>query len=540
VRTLALVALIAACAPPDRGPRWKPAGSTEPRAGGTLRFAVKDGVSTLDPTIAYDEVSSFALRLMFESLLDYAPGSTELVARLAETWDMSADATTYTFRLRPGTRYSDGSPIVAADVKFSLERALSTADSPYGQWIADIEGAQAVIDGTAKDCTGITAPSEHELVIRLAHPNAGFAYVMTMPFTTPQRAAHVAAAGAQLRRTPLASGPFMLAEWSEGMQLVVTRNPHYAGNQHAYLDALVMSENVPRDTQFLLFERGEIDTVDRLAAPDLLWVLSQPAWQPFVHSRPLLVAYGARFDVTQAPFTDRRVRQAFNYAVDKSHTTKLLNGTAVAAHGILPPGVFGRDDALPAYPHDPAKARDLLADAGYASGLSVDFVTIADEEAEKIAASMQGDLAEVGVDMRISLVTIAAYVSMSGNRGGPVFAYAGWAGDSPDPTSFLDAKFHSRAITEHAATNDSFYANPELDALLDAAKADADPASRAARYRRAERILYDDAPWLWNYHQVMIEVTQPYVKNYEPHPVWIRDFVGTWLDLGPDGERVPR
>ena len=540
MRALALLVVVAACAPPDRGPRWKAAGSTEPRAGGTLHFAVKDGVSTLDPTIAYDEVSYFALRLVFESLLDYSPGGTELVGRLAESWTTSADATTYTFRMRPGTRYSDGTPIVAGDVKFSRERALATPDSLFGQWLADIDGAQAVIDGTTKDCAGITTPSDHELVIRLAHPNAGFAYVMAMPFTTPQRASHVAAAGAQLRRMPLASGPFMLAEWSEGVQLVVTRNPNYAGNQRTYLDGLVMSENVPRDTQFLLFERGEIDTVDRLAAPDLLWVLSQPAWQPYVHSRPLLVTYGARFDVTRPPFTDKRVRQAFNYAVDKSHTTKLLNGTAVAAHGILPPGVFGRDDALAPYPHDPARARALLADAGYATGLAVDFVTIADEEAEKVAASMQGDLAEVGVDMRISLVTLAAYVSMSGNRGGPAFAYAGWIGDAPDPTNFLDAKFHSRAITEHAATNDSFYANPELDALLDAAKADADPVTRAARYRRAERILYDDAPWLWNYHQVLTEVTQPYVKNYEPHPVWIRDFTTAWLDLDADGERVPR
>jgi ABC-type transport system substrate-binding protein len=234
------------------------------------------------------------------------------------------------------------------------------------------------------------------------------------------------------------------------------------------------------------------------------------------------------------------VRQAFNYALDKAHTTKLLAGTTIPAHGILPPGVPGRDDSLAPYPHDVAKARALLADAGFAKGLAVTFVTIADEDAEKIAASMQGDFAEVGVDMTISLVPFATYVSMIGKRGGPPFAFAGWLGDSPDPTNFLDAKFHSRGITDEAAANDAFYSNPELDALLDAAKADPDPASRAACYRRAEQILYVDAPWLWNYHQVITEVTQPYVRGYEPHPVWIRDFSSTWLDFGPDGERVPR
>lgn len=537
---LVAVIAIAACSPPDRAPRWKAAGNATPRAGGTLHVATKENLTTLDPTITYDEATYYVLRLLYESLLDYAPGGTELVGRLAERWELSADATTYTFWLRPGTRYSDGAPIVAGDVKYSLERALSTADSPFSQWLADIVGADAVIAGTMKDCAGITTPSDHELVIRLAHPNAGFAYVMAMPFTTPQRAAHVVAAGEQLRRTPLSSGPFVVAEWSEGERLVATRNPVYAGNQRVYLDSIVMLENVPRDTQFLMFERGELDTVDRLAAPDYLWVLSQEAWTPNVRSRPLLAVYGARFDVTQAPFTDVRVRQAFNYAVDKSHTTKLLNRTTIPSHGMLAPGVLGRDDTLEPYPHDPAKARALLADAGFPHGLAIDYVTIADEEAEKIAASMQGDLAEVGVDMRISLVTGATYVSMIGTRRGPTFAFAGWTGDSPDPTNFLDAKFHSRSISDTASSNDSFYQRPELDALLDAAKSDADPHSRAERYRRAEKILLEDPPWLWNYHQTETEVSQPYVMGYQPHPVWVRDFTTVWLDLGPDGERVPR
>ncbi|MFN0252407.1 MAG: ABC transporter substrate-binding protein [Kofleriaceae bacterium] len=537
---LAVALVAAACAPPDRAPSWKGAGATTPRRGGTLRIALKDSISTLDPTIAYDESSAIALRTLFETLLDYAPGSTTLVPRIAERWELSADASTYTFWLRPTVRFSDGTPIVAADIKYSLERALTTPDSPFGQFLADVVGAADVLAGKTTDCSGITAPSDHLLVIRLAHPNAGFAYVMAMPFTTPQRAAHVAKHGDQLRRVPLATGPYALATWDEGVRFAVVRNTVYGGTQPAYLDGLVMRENIPRDTQFLLFERGEIDSVDRPSAPDHLWVASQPAWAPYVHTRPLLVSYGARFDVTQPPFTDRRVRQAFNYALDKSHTTKLLANTSVPSHGILPPGVPGRDESLAPYPHDVAKARALLADAGFANGLSVTFVTLADEEAEKIAASMQGDLAEAGIAMTISLVPFATYVSSIGKRGGPAFAFTGWLGDSPDPTNFLDVKFHSRGTTGEVATNDAFYVNGELDAILDAAKADPDPSSRSARYRRAEQILYADAPWLWNYHQAVVEVTQPYLRDYEPHPVWVRDFNTAWLDLGPGGERIER
>ena len=98
----------------------------------------------------------------------------------------------------------------------------------------------------------------------------------------------------------------------------------------------------------------------------------------------------------------------------------------------------------------------------------------------------------------------------------------------------------TRSIKPARSTNDSFYANPELDALLDAARSELDPGRRDALYLRAERILYDDAPWIWDYHRLITEVTQPYLRGYEPHPIWIRDYTSAWLDLGPGGAPVPR
>ena len=97
-----------------------------------------------------------------------------------------------------------------------------------------------------------------------------------------------------------------------------------------------------------------------------------------------------------------------------------------------------------------------------------------------------------------------------------------------------------RAIKPADSSNDSFYANPEVDALLDAARAELDRDRRAALYRRVERILYDDAPWIWDYHRMVTEVVQPYVRGYAPHPIWMRDYTSAWLDLGPDGQAVPR
>jgi oligopeptide transport system substrate-binding protein len=531
---------LAGCAPPDRGPRFRAAGATAPRDGGTLRFAVLAGVSTLDPTFGYDEVSDFALHALFDTLVDFAPDDLHLIPRLAERWEVSPDGLTYTFWLRPGMTFSDGAPITAAHFKFSLERALATADSPFAAYLTDLDGAPAVIRHAAAGCAGIDADDDRRLVLRLTRRNPAFLAILAMPYATPQRAAHVAAAGAQLRRMPDATGPFELAWWDEGTELVLRRNPRYGAPGRAHLDAIDMRENIPRDTQFQMFERGELDTAEKLAAPDYLYVMSEPAWRPYVHRATLMNTFGARMNVTRPPFNDRRVRQALNYALDKSHSARLLNGTATPAHGMLPPGMPGYDPDLAPYPHDVAKARALLAEAGYPAGLELSYVTVGDEETEKLAGSLQSDLAEAGVQVQISVVAWTTYPTAIGAPDGPAFSFATWVADFPDPINLLEPKFHSRSISAEASSNDSFYANPALDAVLDAAHEELDLERRAALYRRAERILYDDAPWIWDYHRVMTEVTQPYVRGAAPHPIWMRDYTSTWLDLGPDGAPVPR
>ena len=467
---LAVLAVLAACSA-DHGPRFRAAGRTGPYDGGTLHVATEAHVSTLDPALAADEVSTYAIHAMFDTLVDYGagPGATALVPRLAARWDVSPDARHFRFTLRDGLVYSDGAPVVAADVAASLDRARTLPDSPYGGYLADV--------------ASIAAPSPHELDIDLAHGNAAFVYTLAMPFTAPMHGA----AGV---------GPFVLAEWEPGVRVVLARNDHYYDPARAHVERVELRENVPADVQFLAFERGELDAVDHLAAPDYQWLAAEPAWQPYLRGAPTLSVFGWRMNVRVPPFDDVRVRRALNYADDKAHALRILAGTAEVAHGLLPPGVLGRDDALAPYPHDPAAARRLLAEAGHGDGLDVELVTYGGDEPERLAQSLQADLAEVGVRARIVTMSFAAYAAAIGRPDGPPLALAAWQGDSPDPTSFLDAKLATSAIGSDASANDSFYSNPALDALLDAARAEPDPAKRAPLYRRAERIVFDDAPWI--------------------------------------------
>jgi ABC-type transport system substrate-binding protein len=540
VAVTAAVAWLAACEPPDRDPRFRPAGAPAPRDGGALRFAVNDQVRTLDPTYSYDQVGYFVLHPLFDTLVDYSPGGLEIIPRLAERWEISPDRLTYTFELRPGITFSDGAPITAAHVKYGLERALTADHSPFAEYLGDIAGARDVVAGTAPACAGIAVDGDRRLVLTLARRNPAMLQILAMPFTAPQRADHVARAGDQIRRRPDATGPFVLERWDEGERIVLAKNPRYFDPARAHVDQIVMLENIPRDTQFQMFERAELDAADQLAAPDYLFVMSAPAWQPYVHHTAGMNAYGSRMNVQARPFDDRRVRQALNYALDKSHTARLLHGTAIPAHGILPPGMFGRDLAIPPYPHDVARARALLAEAGYPDGFDVEYLTISDEETETVAGSLQSDLAEVGVRLHLSVTSFATWQTAIARRSGPAFSFASWTADFPDPSSFLDPLFHARSIQEVDSTNTAFYANPELDALLDAARGELDLQTRAAMYHRAERILYDDAPWIWDYHRQTAEVIQPYVRGYAPHPIWLRDYSSAWLDLGPDGAPVPR
>jgi ABC-type transport system substrate-binding protein len=290
-----------------------------------------------------------------------------------------------------------------------------------------------------------------------------------------------------------------------------------------------MSLQVYRDVAVLKFLKGELDTLERLSSDQYVRFRNTPAWAPYLQEIPTMNVFGEVMDVTKPPFDDKRVRQAMNYALNKDDTVRLNNGRAVVAHGVLPPLMPGYDPTMRPYPYDPARARALLAAAGYPNGFDVTYTTTKDELAEKIAQSMQADLAAVGVRMQIQLLTFPAFLTAAGKHELP-FAFIAWLMDFPDPWDFLEVNFHSKMIIPVNSMNSGNYANPEVDRLLDAGRAEQDRPKRLALYHRVEEILHDDCPWIWHYHAVVVEVIQPYVKGYKYHPVWMRNYRETWLD----------
>jgi ABC-type transport system substrate-binding protein len=295
------------------------------------------------------------------------------------------------------------------------------------------------------------------------------------------------------------------------------------------LDGQLLLENIPSDTAYLMFEQGELDTVDRLPSPVYVWIQTQEKWKPYLHASGAMNVYGERMNVRVPPFDDVRVRRALNYAVNKDHIVKLLGGGAVVSHGLLPPGMFGRDDSLAPYPYDPAKARELLAQAGYPHGFETEYLTTTGDDSEKLALSVQADLAAVGVTIKIRQQSFATYLAESGSPKGTPFSIDSWIEDYPDPSDFVDVKFSTASISDENSNNDVFWSDPKLDDMMKTARYEIDETRRAEEYEAIERYVYDQAPWIWEYHRRFIEVTQPYVHGYEPHPVWLRDYTDTWV-----------
>lgn len=535
-------ATLGGCRDNAKGPRFDGYGAAVPTRGGVLQFTIPQEVATLDPAIGYDTGSMYAIHHMYETLLGYggAGQDSQLQPMLAETWSVSEDGATYSFTLRENLRYWDGTPCVADDIKYALERVLTIARSPFTQYVLLIEGAKAFTDGEASSVSGIRVFDDRRLEIRLREPSGAFVNILAMPFATPLSRAHVEAAGDDFRRRPLGTGPFMFDHWIEGTELSLQRNPQYWNPELPYVDGLRMVTSLPRHTAFLQLESGRLDFTSYLSSADYIWLMQNDAWRSFVQSIPGINTYGAQMNTSRPPFDDKRVRQAFNYAIDKHRLVKIWNGRAQVAHSMLPPHLIGHNPSLAPYPHDPDRARALLAEAGYPDGFDIEYAVYNDEMAERVAQSIQADLRAVGVRVTIQVMAVGAFLNTIRRPDGARFAAGGWLMDFPDPSNFLNVNFHSRSISEMNSNNSSFFVNRQLDAILDDALAETDADVRRQLYQRADALLHEQAPWVWGYHQAYTLVHQPYVRDLALHPVWILDLRAVWLDLGPGGTRVQR
>lgn len=494
------------------------------RRGGVLRLAAPDDVPTLDPAVGYDTESWFFEEHLFETLIAY-DDRAELIPGLAERWEIAPDARRYHFTLLPDLVFSDGTPLTPADFIGSIERVLDPKTRSQGaEYYRGIVGAPAYVEGTAAHVAGLRSPDPRTIEIELTAPDPLFLHKLALMFAAVVPAERARALGDDFTMQPLGSGPFVLREWRRGERVVLARNPRYRRPDRPYLDGVVQQIGVNPELSWLMFESGELD-VSGIPPADFPAVMRDPARAgQTVHATALDSRYiGLNCEVP--PLDDRRVRQALNYAVNKADVIALMNGRGVEARGIVPPTMPGYHVDLSGYPYDPAKARALLAEAGLAAGFTTEFWTQGTDIDLKIAQKIQQDLAKVAIHLEIKSVAWSAFLEAIRQPKTVPACFLGWSADFPDPSNFLDVLFHSGGANNH-----SFYANPEVDRLLERARTIPDEGARFALEAEAERMIVADAPIVFLYHPISYVVHDPRVHDLVIHPLLPSRLTDVWLE----------
>ena len=498
-----------------------------PRTPNTLVIASQPDPSTLDPARAYDTTSINFARVIFNGLVDY-DDNARIVGAVAQSWKVSPNGKTYTFTLRPNVRFHSGRAVVAEDFRYSIERVLEPETTSDGQsFFSIIDGAKEWLKLDAKQratshVRGIKVPNARTISFSLTKPDATFLNVLALPFGFVVPRERIEALTKQektLSDNPDGCGPFKFVSWTHDAHLELEKNKDYYKPGLPRADRISLSIGGDSTLHQMKFELGALDVANDIPSPDFARITSDPKWKPRIQHAPMMDIRYLCMNTEVAPFNNRRVRQAFNYAIDKKRLVQVQSGRVVPARGVLPPGLAAYNPKLRGLDYNPEKARELLKQAN-ATNLNLTLMAANTDGYEKVAQSIQQDLKKVGVNLSLKIVNYKELKTLAGQRKKVPLSILGWLQDYADPANYLDVCLNGRSITDKASLNRAFYSSPKANAILDKAAIEQNSALRTQMYQQVEQIVVDDAPWVPLYHSERYVMTQPWIKNYALHPAW--------------------
>jgi peptide/nickel transport system substrate-binding protein len=452
-----------------------------PEARNTLIFSASADATTLDPHNTTDSQSDQVIWMIYNALIRY-DANMKIVPDLAVSWKVAEDERTWTFGLRKGVRFHDGSPFDAHAVKRNFERVLDPEQGHNRRDLfAPIERVDVLGDFTVNVVT--------------RYPFGAFEPMM----------AHVSAAIRNPAKDNSGTGPYKLRSWRKDLELVLERNEDYWGEK-AKIETVVYRPIPEAASRVIALESGDVDVITQIPPADLERLDGDP--DVVVRKTLSIGAQQFRFHCKRKPFTDPRVRQAISYAIDRRAILEnLMPGMAEPSTGPLTPRIRGRAH-LGEIPYDPERARELLAEAGYPDGFKTKITTTPRYNmGVELAQALAAQLAKVGIEAEIEVLewgTIRQYWGGLLPEDCPLEIFIMGAG-----ASSADADWGLRPIfrtQERNENNYGYYENAAFDDLIERAMREIDPESRNALYRRAQEIVYLEDPgavWLYdNYHVV--------------------------------------
>ncbi|MDO5532155.1 glutathione ABC transporter substrate-binding protein GsiB [Sutterella sp.] len=450
-----------------------------------ITVSVYAAFTTLDPYDASDTISQNVAKSFYEGLFGFDK-DMKLVNVLAEGYDVSPDGLEYTIRLKKGIQFSDGEPFNAAAVKANFERVLNPENrlTRY-QLYRNIAGVDVVDEYTAK--FRLKEPFS-AFINQLAHPSG----VMMCPKILGMSKKDIAF-------NPCGTGPYLIEKYNPAEYLVVKKNPNYWQKGLPKLDGITWRPVLEDATRVAMLRTGESQFCD-VVPPEHAARLKEDE-KLVVETMPTIIQRQIYLNVTKKPFNDLRVRQALNYGLDKNAMVKVLyKGYAGPATGPAPVGIDFAEQ-YGAWPYDPAKAKQLLAEAGYPNGFSANLWAASNSSAnQKMLQFLQQQYARIGVKLQVRALEAGQRVQLVQSVGPEksttqMFVW-GWSSSTGELDWVLRPLLATSSFPP-ANSNFGYYSNPKLDEALQAALKTTDRAEKAKIYSEAQKIIWADAPWVF-------------------------------------------
>ena len=476
-------------------------GPTMP-TGGTLIFGRGGDSLTLDPALVLDGESAKVCDMLYDTLIQYREDTTDIEPALAEAWESSADGLVWTFHLRQGVQFHDGTPLNAEAVVFSLSRPAVFRDFQT-EFISQI---------IALD------PLTVQIVLKT--PFAPFISMVagtSFSIVSPTAVQHF---GDNFANNPVGTGPFKFVQWDRDDKIVLEANrAHWAGKP--LLDRLIFRSIPDNSVRLMELQQGKLHAME-FPNPDEIPTIRGDAQLELLMQSSLNVGYLA-MNMDKPPFDNLKVRLAINHAINKVEIIEnLYQGTGIPAKGPIPPALWSYDDTIEDYEYNPELAKQLLAEAGYPDGfettlwaLPVPRPYIPDGYA--LAEVLQSELQNIGVEATIVTYDWGTYLAKT-EVGEHDMAMLGWIADEGDPDNFFYYLL-SKTYAEKPAFNIAFYRSDEMQDVLERARTSTDRNERIELYQQAQAIFHRDAPWVPLAHAQRLLVVDRRVRNLKLAPI---------------------